>query len=67
MSFENYNYLPPGEHTRVAPEPATDPVTWPGAYMTSERGGDIPPRIREYHEYWEPTVGVQWYQLPRGQ
>lgn len=65
MAFENFDFLPPGEHTRVAPEPSTDPVSWPGAYVTQDRGGDVPPRIKEMHEYWEPTVGPQWYQLPR--
>jgi hypothetical protein len=65
MACENYNVLPPGEHTRMAPEPGNDPVAWPGAYVTSDRGGDIPQRIKEYHEYWEPTVGPSWYQLPR--
>jgi len=67
MGCENYDYLPPGEHTRVAPEPTDDPTTWPGSYVTREPyPDDIPQRIKELHEYWEPTVGVQWYQLPRG-
>jgi len=66
MAWEGWNFLPPGEHTRVAPEPAADPVTWPGSYVVMDKGHDIPPRIRELHEYWEPTVGVQWYQIPRG-
>lgn len=65
MAFENFDFLPPGEHTRVAPPPSADPVTWPGAYVVADRGGDVPPRIKEMHEYWEPTVGPQWYQLPR--
>lgn len=66
MAFENFDLMVPGEHLRTAPEPATDPVTWPGAYVAQDRGGDVPQRIKEYHEYWEPTVGPQWYQLPRG-
>ena len=66
MACENYDYLPPGEHMRVAPEPAEDPTTWPGSYVVQDKGHDIPPRVKEMHEYWEPTLGVQWYQIPRG-
>lgn len=66
MAYENFNYCPDGEHMRQAPEPNADPVTWPGAYVSSDKGHDIPQRVKEYHEYWAPTVGPQWYQLPRG-
>lgn len=68
MAFENFAYLPPGEHitSRITPEPVSDPVTWPGAYVVTDPTHEIPPRIREMHEYWEPTMGVQWYQIPRG-
>jgi hypothetical protein len=65
MASENYDFLPPGEHTRAAAEPSNDPVTWPGAYVQKDRGGELPARIKEFHEYWEPTVGPHWYQLPR--
>lgn len=64
MAFENFDLQVPGEHNRVAPEPDNDPVTWPGAYVSRPWAGEMPPRIKEMHEYWEPTVGPQWYQIP---